>query len=82
MKSKSKPEKVVRQIRRKTHRKYSSEEKSVLYLKDCVEKTASQKFADARELVPTSIIAGVRTFSKLERKDSRVILFVKLTLMK
>ena len=27
MKSKSKPEKVVRQIRRKTHRKYSSEEK-------------------------------------------------------
>jgi hypothetical protein len=51
-------------------------------LKDCVEKTASLKFADARELVPTSIIAGVKIFLKQERKGYKAIQSEKLTPVK
>ena len=67
MKDKKSVEKTVRDIRRHTRKKYSAEEKTVLYWKACAVKTVSQSCAVEKASIPMFITAGQRNSWKRAR---------------
>ena len=76
------PESVVREIKRKTRRKFNSEEKIRIILEELRVKTASRLSAVARALPPVYTTNGARRFYRLASAGWTAIHFVKPTATK
>ena len=70
MRKEASPEKVVQEIRRKTRRRFSAEEKIRIVLEACGAKKASPRCAARRAWRRICITAGARSFSKPARSGS------------
>ena len=84
MKSKAskKPESVVRKIKRKTRRKFTSEEKIRIILEGLKGEDSIAAICRREGIAPVCITNGVKLFYKQANAGSRVIRFVKRTAMK
>ena len=60
MPKQEKAESVVREIRRKTRKKYSAKKESVLSLKACEARKALLPCVGVKGLIPTCTISGAR----------------------
>ena len=78
----SNTEKHVKDIRRKTRRKFSSEEKIRIVLDGWAVSIQSLNYAAGKALTIISTIAGAKTSWKLARDDCLAIRFAKPVLMK
>ena len=78
----SESERVVKDIRRKTRKQYSAEEKIRIVLDGLRGEDSIAELCRGRVLHKVCIINGPRTFWKQARNDWLAILFVKPTLVK
>ena len=70
MRKEATPEIVVQEIRRKTRRQFSAEEKIRIVSRACTAKKASPRCAGKKGWPRICITAGVKSFSKLGRIGS------------